>query len=363
MRGCYGDAVNKDCRDGERFKYAVTLVGVQSLCAFLFIKMLDLIKPEEKDATHFGYYIAGSLANSSAMISSNMALRFVSYPMQVIFKAAKPIAVMTFGLCICKRYSIQRYIFVLLIVVGVIIFKLFESKEGKANKSIASMTNTTMTPNMTTIITTTSATPLTTTTSPNDAHSTTEWEQYTGIALLIFSLSMDGVLGAVQDRIKAAYEPTFRQMMLSFSVWCCIFITIIVSVNGEVVEVYNFANRHPQILLQLLSLGVAAAIGQLFIFTMVSSFGSLACSVTTTVRKFFSVVFSIIFFQNPSTLIQWVGAILVFSALLADAFYGKGRPKRDNEETKDTEMVVANENLLNDQPKKATQTAEIQNIA
>lgn len=38
MRGCYGDSINKDCRDGERFKYAVTLVGVQSLCAFLFIK-------------------------------------------------------------------------------------------------------------------------------------------------------------------------------------------------------------------------------------------------------------------------------------------------------------------------------------
>lgn len=38
MRGCYGDSVNKDCRNGEKFKYAVTLVGVQSLCAYLFIK-------------------------------------------------------------------------------------------------------------------------------------------------------------------------------------------------------------------------------------------------------------------------------------------------------------------------------------
>lgn len=38
MRGCYGDAVNKDCRNGEKFKYAVTLVLVQSLCAFLFIR-------------------------------------------------------------------------------------------------------------------------------------------------------------------------------------------------------------------------------------------------------------------------------------------------------------------------------------
>lgn len=41
MRGCYGDTVHKDCRNGERFKYAVTLVGVQSLCAFTFIKGIE----------------------------------------------------------------------------------------------------------------------------------------------------------------------------------------------------------------------------------------------------------------------------------------------------------------------------------
>lgn len=37
MRGCYGDDVNKDCRNGEKFKYAVTLVAAQSLCAFTII--------------------------------------------------------------------------------------------------------------------------------------------------------------------------------------------------------------------------------------------------------------------------------------------------------------------------------------
>lgn len=315
--------------------------------SIFLLSVLDLIKPEVKDATYFAYYIAGSMATASAMISSNMALRFVSYPMQVIFKSAKPIAVMTFGIFICKRYTIQRYIFVLLIVVGVIVFKLFESKEGKAPK-LPTMTNSTLT-NST----------ITAEAAAKDAkaQSITEWEQYTGIALLIFSLAMDGVLGAVQDRIKAKYAPTFRQMMLSFSAWCCIITAIIVIVTGEIVQVYHFANRHPNVLLHLLILGVAAAIGQIFIFTMVSSFGSLACSVTTTVRKFFSVVFSIIFFQNPSTLIQWVGAVVVFLALLGDAFYGKGPPpKRQKDETKDdTEMMEVNEKLLIDQQEKQSE--------
>lgn len=316
-----------------------------SFNVYFLLLVLDLIKAEVKDDTHFAYYIAGSMANASAMISSNMALRFVSYPMQVIFKSAKPIAVMTFGIFICKRYTIQRYIFVLLIVVGVVVFKLFEGKEPKAPNPLT-VTNSTLT-NSTITATSTQA-------PASNAHSVTEWEKYTGIALLILSLSMDGVLGAVQDRIKAKYAPTFRQMMLSFSAWCCVITAIIVIVTGEIIDVYQFANRHPNVLLHLLIMGVAASIGQIFIFTMVSSFGSLACSVTTTVRKFFSVVFSIIFFQNPSTLIQWVGAVVVFSALLGDAFYGKGPPpkKEENDTNKDTEMMEVNEKLLTTQQQK-----------
>lgn len=384
MRGCYGDPVNKDCRNGERFKYAITLVAAQSLCAFLFIKsncpikpcstwvpsdfiafllhsfhtVLDLIYPEEKDDTHFAYYIGGSFANAVAMIASNMALRFVSYPMQVIFKSAKPIAVMTFGIFICKRYTIQRYIFVVMIVVGVIVFKLFEGKAPKPPK----ITNSTLANSTLVNSTLTNATITTSPAPPTDTkiHLDAEWEQYVGIALLILSLSMDGVLGAVQDRIKAKYAPTFRQMMLSFAFWCFIITAIMVIVNREIIEVCEFAKRHPIILFHLLLMGLAAAIGQIFIYTMVSSFGSLACSVTTTVRKFFSVVFSIIFFQNPSTLIQWIGAVIVFTALLGDAIYGKGPPpkSKDSDTEKDTEMMEVSEKLLVDQQQQQQKPSE-----
>lgn len=38
MRGCYGDEGNKDCPPERRFKYAITLVAVQMLSAFILIK-------------------------------------------------------------------------------------------------------------------------------------------------------------------------------------------------------------------------------------------------------------------------------------------------------------------------------------
>lgn len=97
------------------------------------------------------------------MVASNLALKWVTYPMQVIFKSAKPISVMVLNLFMCKRYTIQRYIFVLLIVVGVVLFKLFEKDDkGKAKKD-------------------------------DD-----EFYKWLGIGVLTFSLAMDGLLGAIE---------------------------------------------------------------------------------------------------------------------------------------------------------------------
>ena len=53
------------------------------------------------------------------MLSSNYALEFVSYPMQVLGKSVKPVPVMLLGVVVArKRYSLAKYIYVLLIVLG-----------------------------------------------------------------------------------------------------------------------------------------------------------------------------------------------------------------------------------------------------
>lgn len=265
---------------------------------------LDLIKADKKDSTHMSCYIFASLANMLAMITSTMALRWISYPMEVIFRSTKPIAIMLAGLFVCKQYSIQKYLFVLMIVVGVVVFKLFEYKEDKSENDVKSI-------------------------------NTTKWEQLIGMGLLIFSLCMDGALGVIQDRIRKVYSPTPRQMLLSMSACISTFTVILITINGELLQVFEFARRYPNVIWHLIALSIAGAIGQIFIFTMVLWFGPLTTSITSTVRKFFSIIFSILFFQNPSTPIQWIGAVLVFSALIADTVFGKRKHKVTNKEELD----------------------------
>lgn len=259
------------------------------------------MKPEKEDKTHYGFYACSAVTYLLAMVSSNMALRWVPYPTQVIGKSAKPIPVMILGVLIGhKRYSIQRYCFILTIVAGVVLFMMKENKIGSSAVS----------------------------------------EQVVGIGevLLILSLSMDGLTGAIQERMRAAHSPTAQHMMLAMNGWSTAILAVAVVLTGEIFEFISFASRFPYVLVNLALLAITGALGQLFIFIMVSSFGPLACSVVTTTRKFFTVLFSVIFFGNALTSTQWWGAFLVFLGLFADAAFGKGAPKK----TEKYEKLVAN---------------------
>lgn len=244
-----------------------------------------------------------------------MALRWCSYPLQVIFKSAKPLSVMVLGLIFCKRYTVQRYLFVLIIVTGVIVFKLFEVKEPKRAQVPKSSSE-----------------------SKNDMEMSATMVQVLGTSLLVFSLTMDGVLGAIQDQMRAVSKPTFRQLMFNMCLWVCAFLLVAILVTREFLDAIPFVGRHPEVIWHLSTFGLADAIGNMFVFTMISCFGALACSVTGTVRKFISVICSIIFFGNPSTSLQWLGAALVFSGLLADAAFGKKKSNATNEVKHDADV-------------------------
>lgn len=257
---------------------------------------LGMVKPEKEDKTHYMFYASCAVTYLLAMVSSNMALRWVPYPTQVIGKSAKPIPVMILGVLIGhKQYTIQRYCFVLTIVIGVVLFMMKESKVG---------------------------TPVA--------------EQTFGIGevLLLLSLSLDGFTGAIQDRMRAAHSPSAQHMMLAMNGWSTAILSVAIILTGELFDFIPFAKRYPYVLMQLASLSITGALGQLFIFIMVASFGPLACSVVTTTRKFFTVLFSVLVFGNVLSAKQWFGAFLVFLGLFADAAFGKGAPKKTDKSEK-----------------------------
>ncbi|KAL5274123.1 SLC35B1 family protein [Megaselia abdita] len=296
-RGKYGEELNEDGSVGERFTLALALVWVQCVCNWLFAKGMLAVKPQKADTTQTKYYVTSSLTYLLAMTSSNLALRWVPYPTQVVGKAAKPIPVMILGVLIGRKsYSWTRYGCVLTIVLGVVLFMFKEGKTNSGNTENTSL----------------------------------------GELLLFVSLSMDGLVGAIQERMRASSAPSGQQMMSAMNYWSTLMLGVALVLSGEGKLFFDFATRHPKLLFDLGTLALTGALGQLFIFLMVSGHGPLACSVVTTTRKFFTVLCSVIFFGNALIPRQWFGAILVFVGLFADMIFGKknGKPS-DKEKSKD----------------------------
>lgn len=192
-----------------------------------------LVKPQKEDKTHYGFYASSALTYVLAMLSSNMALRWVPYPTQVIGKSAKPIPVLLLGVLIGgKSYSMQRYFFVLMIVIGVVLFMMKEGKVGHGRVA----------------------------------------DDHVGIGeiLLVLSLSMDGLTGAIQERMRAASAPSAQHMMLSMNAWSTIFVGVGIVASGELFDFFYFASKYPYVWYQLGMLAMTGALGQYFIFMMVS---------------------------------------------------------------------------------------------
>lgn len=282
---------------------------------FCFVGLLLVSKEKRKDETYYLYYALSALAYVSAMVSSNWALKWVPYPMQVVGKSAKPIPVMILGVLIGRKsYSIQRYVFVLVIVVGVVLFML---KDGKTSNA--------------------------------------EYIFGLGEILLLVSLTCDGFTAAIQERMRRKYSPSAKHMMFAMNAWSSVILIIAIVPSGQLLSFVAFAGRHPEVIYKLALLALAGSSGQFFIFVMVSSFGPLPCSIATTTRKFFTVLFSVIWFQNVLSVTQWIGCGLVFIGLFADAIFGKNRRKKpeavENEQKPDEINGDVEANGGNDEPR------------
>ncbi|XP_048004866.1 solute carrier family 35 member B1 homolog isoform X2 [Leguminivora glycinivorella] len=278
-RGLYGD--------NEQFTCTLSLVLVQCVVNYIFAQILMLSWKHETDTTRKIYYFSSALTYLLGMVSSNMALQWINYPTQVVGKAAKPIPVMILGVLIGRKvYPLKKYLFVFLIVLGVVIFMFKDQSKKVAHES-----------------------------------------QGLGVGelMLFLSLIMDGLTGAVQERMKSESSPSAYSMMVNSNGWSSIILSIGVLLTGEMFRFITFVSKYPEVLVHLAGLAFMGALGQLFIFFMVSEFGPLPCSVVTTTRKFFTVLASVLIFGNVLLGRQWIGATIVFTGLFLDIFYSKGK--------------------------------------
>ena len=290
---------------GEHFKYTfLALVAERGVNAAIGLLGMMVFGGSGLSIPHRDIFTSG-ISQMLAMAGSNEALRYVSYPTQVLGKSCKMVPVMLGGIVLGgKTYAFFQYVQVALITIGVTIFNFFGKKKKAGNDSAL------------------------------------------GLALIGFSLVMDAVTGGLQDKVKKRTKelnpgagekpvPTMHESMFWTNFSGVMVAFGLAVVTGHLTNGVAFCMRNPEVLRALIVYSLASAVGQNFIYYVITQFDPLVLTTVTTTRKIFTTVYSV--FRNPANrlaTVQWGGCALVFIGMLLEiaetAFCPKKKPGPTN---------------------------------
>jgi len=219
-----------------------------------------------------------ALSNTMSSWSQYASLRYVSFPVQTVFKSSKIIPVMAMGKVLKgTNYPIAQYGEALLITIGVAIFSL-SSKESDKDTQTALI----------------------------------------GLVFMLMYITFDCFTSQWQDRVFATYgRPNVDpyQMMLGVSSWAILMSTFGLLVSGDFPIVYEFFLANPNVFSYNIITAITSASGQLCIYYTIKEFGPIAFTIIMTVRQMISICISAIIFGHTISLVSLFGATIVFSVL------------------------------------------------
>jgi len=223
---------------------------------------------------------------------ASQSLAYVSFPIQSIMKSSKIISILivSFLLGSKSQHSKSQYFCGFIITTGIVIFNLTEGKSKKGDSDTSLI----------------------------------------GILAILVSLFCDGLLGTTQGEIKKKYNPSQWDQMESLNKWAGLICLTVSIVSFQMGGFVKFVMENPLVIKDLVLLAILGTFGQVFIFYTIANFSPLILSIVTTTRKFFTVLFSILMYNHPINLYQWMAIGLVFVGVFVEMLSGS---KKHGKET------------------------------
>lgn len=274
-------------------EYALGKFKSSTFCVFgnrflaLFISFAVVITRRllaKKDSVQreapFIQYFPSSISNSLSSWAQYEALKFISFPTQVLSKSCKIIPVMVLGMLVNKKtYGLSECLDALLITAGVAMFTFSERQQGKTHHYSLQQQS----------------------------------DSLYGMSLLCVYLMCDSFTSQWQSRVYKKHGVDQFQMMLGVNIWSLLLTGIsLFLLTGDGMESLRFLVADTSALVDTVVLSVTSAAGQLFIFYTVKEFGPVVFTIMMTTRQIVSLFLSCLLFSHPMQLLGWMGAILVF---------------------------------------------------
>nr|CAD7570072.1 unnamed protein product [Timema californicum] len=304
------------------FRDSQFLVFVNRILAFALSGAYILCVRQPRHMAPLYKYVYCSFSNIMSSWCQYEALKYVSFPTQVLAKASKIIPVMLMGKLVSrKKYDYYEYITAVLISVGMTFFMLGSSNQGKE-----------------TGVTT-----------------------FSGLVLLGSYMLFDSFTSNWQGELFTQYSMSSVQMMCGVNLFSCLFTTVSLLQQGGFYHSLNFmiqlvggtsmviavlrrrcpakvffrlfhhilafffANivgfldaglfQFPKFMLDCVILSLCSACGQLFIFYTIATFGPVVFVIIMTIRQLLAILLSCLIYHHYISAMGIAGVIIVFVAV------------------------------------------------
>merc|ERR1712151_300321 len=174
-----------------------------------------------------------------------------------------------------------------------------------------------------------------------------------GVVFICASLMLDGVTGGVQDALKSKCKDLkIKAKNFDMMFWTNFFMGVVAVLAalclGEVATGTAYILANPAIMPKVLAFGACSAIGQSFIFFVVSEYGPLKNATVTTTRKIFSVLLSIFLKGHALAPMGWAGIALGSIAIIGELIPEKKKDEKEGKEVKKGEEKKKDEKKKNE---------------
>lgn len=267
----------------QMFTDSVFLVFCNRLVAVFFSLCVLAIRGESfRNGAPLWKYLAISVSNVYASTCQYEALKYVTFPVQMLGKSFKMMPVMVWGIAVSgKRYKPKEWCIAAAITGGVTEFLM---------------------------------------TGPIDSKSHVAGNSFYGLALLALFLGLDGFTSTFQEKLFKDHVTTKYNQLLYVNLGSCAISSFTLIASGNLGHAIQFMAAHPRFAMDAMMLSFAAVASQWFIISQVKEFGALVFAATMNVRQVVSIILSYITYGKLITRAQIFGLMLVFSALFYKSF-------------------------------------------
>jgi len=262
---------------GEFFRWSLFLVLFNRIVAIAFCVGMILANGEQwRMVAPMWKYFVVSLSIVIASSCQYEALKYVSFPVQMLGKSFKMMPVMLWGMAISqKRYSLVDWLVAAAVTEGVVQFLFFGPIDARHNKG-------------------------------NSIY---------GLGLLVVFLFFDGFTSTQEEKLFRDNGTTKYNQMLYVNLGSAVISLGGLLFSGHFLLALGFVEHHPSLLLDAGLLSSSAVAAQYFIFSMVKEYGALVFAAAMNVRQVVSVLLSYVSYGHRITFPQTAGLIQIFGAL------------------------------------------------